>query len=190
MYRSLQPHRCKHHRKTAAARDGRHRRLALETLERRQLLAAFTPGNVVVYRIGDGAGVVSGSSQRVFLDEFTPAGTLVQSVAMPVAASGPHHPLTASTATSEGLLTRSADGRFLVVPGYATPPGTTGVAGTSASIVQRTIGIVDAQANIDTTTTLGTATDASGLSGANIRGATSNDGVKIWVTGGNSINYV
>ena len=33
--------------------------------------AAFTPGNVVVYRIGDGSQPVTNLGQNVFLDEYT-----------------------------------------------------------------------------------------------------------------------
>jgi hypothetical protein len=41
----------------------------------RHLLAAtpFTPGNVVVYRIGDGSGSLVNTGNAVFLDEFSPA---------------------------------------------------------------------------------------------------------------------
>ena len=45
--------------------------------------AAFTPGNVVVYRVGDGSGSLVNTGNAVFLDEYTTSGTLVQSIAMP-----------------------------------------------------------------------------------------------------------
>lgn len=45
--------------------------------------APFTSGNVVVYRVGTGAGSLVNTGSAVFLDEFTPVGVLVQSIALP-----------------------------------------------------------------------------------------------------------
>ena len=82
--------------------------------------APFTPGDIVVYRVGSGTGSLVNTGNAVFLDEFSPAGTLVQSIAMPASATGSNHALVASgTATSEGLLARSADGNSLTLTGYA-----------------------------------------------------------------------
>src|SRR4051794_24904673 len=79
---------------------------------------ALTPGDLVVYRIGTGAGALVNTGNPVFLDEFTPAGVLVQSIALPTSASGADQPLIASgTAASEGLLTRSADSQYIVLSG-------------------------------------------------------------------------
>src|SRR5215471_13430423 len=85
--------------------------------------SGFSNGDLVVYRVGTGTASLVNTGNPVFLDEFTPTGTLVQSVVLPTSATGSNQPLIASgTATSEGLLTRSADGRFLLAPGYATSP--------------------------------------------------------------------
>ena len=152
----------------------------LQRLEDR-IPRSFTPGDLVIYRVGDGSSALSGASQEVFLDEDTPTGTLVQSVAMPTAVSGANLRLTASgTATSEGLLTRSADGRFLVAPGYDADTGTANIAGTSSATVSRVIGTVDANAAIDTTTGLNT------FNAGNIRSVTSTDGSNLWATGANT----
>src|SRR5438046_4359269 len=87
--------------------------------------SGFTLGNLVVYRVGDGSASLNASATPVFLDEFTPSGTLVQSVAMPTVVNGSNKKLTASgSATTEGFLTRSADGRFIVLAGYDAAPGT------------------------------------------------------------------
>jgi hypothetical protein len=89
--------------------------------------AAFTPGNIAVYRVGDGAAALVNTGNAVFIDEYTPSGTLVQSIALPTALTGANQPFVASgTATSEGLLTRSQDGNYLLAPGYARAPGGTG----------------------------------------------------------------
>jgi hypothetical protein len=42
--------------------------------------ANFTAGNIVVYRVGDGTAALGSTATAVFLDEYTPSGTLVQSV--------------------------------------------------------------------------------------------------------------
>lgn len=139
----------------------------------------FTPGNIVVYRVGTGTGSLVNTGNPVFLDEYTPAGALVQSIALPTAATLPQHAVIASgTATSEGFLARSADGRYLVVTGYASTY-TSSLANTAGTVVNRVIGRVDAGGTIDTTTAL---TDFA--SGNNPRSATSNDGTQFWAVGG------
>jgi hypothetical protein len=143
--------------------------------------ASFTSGDVVVYRVGSGTGSLSGSSAPVFLDEYGPSGgtTPVLSVALPTAVSGSNKALTASgSASSEGLLTLTADGQYLMLTGYDTGTGTASVSGTSATTVPRTVGRVDANENIDTTTAL---TDFS--AGNNPRSAASSDGTNLWVAG-------
>jgi len=144
-------------------------------------IGPFTAGNVVVYRVGDGDAALANTGSPVFLDEYTPGGTLVQSVALPTADDGANRPLIASgTATSEGQLTRSADGRFLLLTGYARALGGAGsLASTSADSVPRTVGRVRFDAAIDTTTALSDFSD-----GNNPRSATSADGDALWVGGG------
>jgi hypothetical protein len=141
--------------------------------------SAFVPGDIVVYRIGDGVGTLSSAAAPVFLDEYTPAGTLVQSVPLPTAADGANNPLVASgSATSEGLLTLSGDGRFLIAPGYDATVGTTKIASTASATTPRTVARVDGGGAVDTTTAL---TDWS--TGNNPRSATSSDGTNLWVGG-------
>ncbi|MFN0095682.1 MAG: Ig-like domain-containing protein [Dehalococcoidia bacterium] len=143
--------------------------------------SAFSAGNVVVYRVGDGAAGLVNTGAAVFLDEYTPAGTLVQSVALPTTVSGANKQLIASgTATSEGLLSRSADGRYLIATGYARDLGGAGsLSGTASSTVNRVVGRVDVSGTIDTSTALTDFADAN-----NPRSATSDDGTRFWVAGG------
>jgi predicted extracellular nuclease len=142
--------------------------------------APFTPGNVVVYRVGTGTGGLINTGNPVFIDEYTPTGTLIQSIALPTVASSGVNPLVSSgTATSEGLLTRSADGRYLILAGYAATPPVTGLAGTSSASVARTVGRIDFSGNVDTSTGL---TDYA--TGNNPRSTASDDGTNLWVTGG------
>src|SRR5215510_13976670 len=105
--------------------------LSIEALEDRAMPAAFTPGDLVIYRVGTGGLVdnLTAAATAVFLDEYTPGGVLVQTLPMPTVDSGANQTLTASgTATSEGLLTRSTDGRYLVLTGYDAPLRTGNVA--------------------------------------------------------------
>src|SRR5688572_3385162 len=91
----------------------------------------FTPGNLVVLRVGTGAAPLSSSATAAFLDEYTTAGVHVQSVALPTAGAGSNLPLTLTgSSTADGFITRSADRRYLIVPGYGAVPGTATVAST------------------------------------------------------------
>src|SRR5271167_261026 len=75
--------------------------------------APFAPGDIDVYRVGDGTATLATTGNAVFLDEYTPDGTLSQSIALPTTVSGSNNQLIASgTAGSEGLLTRSANGQY------------------------------------------------------------------------------
>jgi uncharacterized protein len=144
--------------------------------------AAFTAGNFVVYRVGTGAAALTSAATAVFLDEYTSTGTLVQSIALPTTDSGANQSFTsAGSSTSEGLLTRSADGRYLLLGGYDAAPGTATIAATTAAAVARVVARVDAAGAIDTTTTLGTA-----FSTGNIRGVASTNGTDIWAVGSNT----
>lgn len=145
--------------------------------------AAFTGGNLVVYRVGSGAAL-DNSAAPVFLDEYTAAGSKLQSLALPTAASGTNHALTAAgESRSEGLVT-TADG-LLAVTGYDAAPGTTGPGGISLTAsdpatVGRVIGIVDGSGAIDTSTVL------TGTSAPKIVRSALTDGSHVWVAGGNN----
>ena len=114
-----------------------------------------------------------------FLDEYTPSGTLVQSIPYPTTTVGSNRRITNSgSATTEGLLTRSSDGRYLISAGYDAAPGTASITGSTSATVNRVIARVDASGAIDTTTAL---TDA--ISGGNPRSATSTNGTDLWIDG-------
>src|SRR5689334_8548217 len=82
--------------------------------------AAFTLGDLVVVRVGDGSAALNGNATAAFLDEYTTSGVLVQSIPLPTVASGGNQPLTLSgSATSEGFLALSQNGMYLTLGGYA-----------------------------------------------------------------------
>ena len=140
----------------------------------------LTSGNLVVYRVGDGSTALSSVATPVFLDEYTPAGVLVQSIPLPTAISGANRIITASgTATSEGLITRSIDGRYIFVTGYDAAVGTASITSSASTAINRIVGRIDAAGLVNSTTAL---SDYS--TGSNPRGVISTDGTDIWVTGG------
>jgi hypothetical protein len=144
--------------------------------------AAFTSGNLVVYRIGDGSGALTNTGNRVFLDEYTTGGSLVQSIAMPTNWFGASAPLLGANGTSEGFITLSVDGRFVLVTGYAGTLGLTNatvLTGLSATTVPRVIGLVDGNGVVDTSTVQSNAFSNS----ETIRSAASTDGTNLWFSG-------
>lgn len=141
--------------------------------------AAFTLGNLVVVQAGDGVASLGSTAAATFLKEYTLGGTLVQTINMPTVASGLNQALTLSgSATSEGFLTLSANGQYLTLGGYGAAPGTAGVATATPSAVNRVVGRIDLNGNVDTTTALGDA-----YNGSNIRSTVSSDGNSIWTAG-------
>jgi hypothetical protein len=102
--------------------------------------APITPGNLLVYRV-DGNGASLGSDAAIVrIDEYALDGTLVQTITLPYTGSG--NLLTGSgTATSEGKITVSPNGRWVGVAGYNAAENTPSVA--TASGIQRTIARID-----------------------------------------------
>lgn len=132
---------------------------------------------------GDGgadAGALTNASTQVFLEERrTSDGMLLRTIPMPTAPSGNNQPLTVSgSSLTEGALTRSDDGKFVVMAGYASAPGTAAIAGTASMTTHRVVGFVDTMGTIDTSTRLNSAYNT-----ANIRGAASKDGTAFWTSG-------
>lgn len=131
---------------------------------------AFTTGDIVVSRFGDGSAALSGAGAATFLDEYTTSGTLVQSIAV----SGL---VNSGSAGSEGALSLSANGQYLTLAGYNAPVGTAGVA-TSTTIAR---GVAEVGANGVVSTSF---FSDSSFSGSNIRSTASTDGGTIYATGG------
>ena len=145
-------------------------------------LCAQTPPNLKVLRFGDGTMPLSAASTQAFWDVYSDAGALIAKIPVPVNPPLPHKTMTVSgIATSEGGLSVSEDGQYLVCAGYNVAPGFPSVATSTSVAVPRVIARIDRNGIIDTTTTLGTA-----FSGANIRSATSVDGMQFYSTGSNS----
>jgi len=143
--------------------------------------APFTGGNLVIYRVGDGVSLLSSTGSVVFLDEYATNGALVQSIQLPVTQSGGNYPFVSSgVATSEGGLSLSADGQYLLLQGYATNLSYSGtsLASSLSTIVPRVVGRADFNGNIDTSTIL-----SNWATGNNPRSVVSTDGINIWIGG-------
>jgi hypothetical protein len=153
-----------------------------ERLESRAMLAAFTPGNLVIYRVGTGDPALSATiATEVFIDEYGTNGSLVQSIAMPTADSGLNQTFTAAaTSSTEGMITRSTDGKYIVATGYDAAVGTANLTGSNSATVARVVGRIAADGTIDTSTT------TTAFSGVSIRSSASVDGNNFWVSGGNT----
>jgi hypothetical protein len=108
--------------------------------------AQFYPGNIAVLRVGDGVEAPSSSGNAIFIDQYTPAGTLVNSIAIPT--NGSSALLISGKATSEGFISLSADNRFLTLAGYNTNLSYTGsLSGAASTDVPRAVATVDSLGN-------------------------------------------
>ena len=141
---------------------------------------AFTPGNIVLHRVGNGAALGSAATDT-YIDEYTPvaSGTLVQSIAIPTGINGDNRILTNSgSATSESNMNLSVDGQYLTLAGYDAAVGTTAIAGTASATTNRIVGTVKYDGTVNTTTRI-----PDGFSGNNPRSVASIDGNGFFVAG-------
>lgn len=140
--------------------------------------APFTPGNLVVTRVGTGAAPLGTDTVRVFIDEYTTGGSLVQSIALPFSGTGAAVLTLPGNNSQHGRLMLSADGAYLMLAGYNTQAGSIGVTTSLSTVVQRTVGRID-MAGAYSSTLLGT----TAFSGSLVRAAASPDGNSIYVSG-------
>ncbi|MFN0292357.1 T9SS type A sorting domain-containing protein [Pedobacter helvus] len=87
--------------------------------------AQFTAGNLAVYRYGDGATpLANGTRVPVFVDEYTPSGTFVKTIAIPQTAASGNYGFEGLGLTGAGLFEAegfpvlSRDGSTFSVIGY------------------------------------------------------------------------
>jgi hypothetical protein len=143
--------------------------------------APITPGNLVIYRAGSGTNALGNTGNDVFLDEYTTAGSLVQSIAMPATGTGTKL-ITAGNATSEGAMSISSDGTWIGFSGYnSTIPAGSSISAATSAIVPRVAGLFNTTTGSYSLTVTGTWFSASSP-----RGVVTTDGNKIWAVGGNS----
>jgi hypothetical protein len=146
--------------------------------------APFGNGNIVVFRNGDGTAAPGNTATAVFLVEYTPTGTLVQTIAMPTTLSAPNYRLVSvGNSSTEGQINLSADGQFLLVPGYDANVGTSNLGTSVVATVKRVVGTIKFDGTVNTTTGL----DAH--SGGAFRSVASADGNNFYTAGGNLGQY-
>ena len=150
------------------------------------------PFTFEVARIGSGTGTITANATAVFLEQhLVSTGNLVTTVAMPTGADGgAQQPVTLTgTSVTEGDLTRSTNGRYVSLSGYAVPPGSTGLsaAPTNSTTLDRVNARVDASGNVDTSTVLSFMSAPSNtdvmFGDGNPRGTASVDGSGFWIGG-------
>ena len=141
----------------------------------------FIPGNLAVLRVGDGVESLSSHGNSIYIDQFTTNGALVSSVAVPDHAT--NSLLTSGSASSEGALTRSADGRLLVIAGYniAYTNSSSSLANSSSATVPRALGVLDSAGNFALV-----ALTTNQYSGNNLRSGTTDGRGNYWGAGANS----
>ena len=151
--------------------------------------------NFSVYRIGDGNHALAGEATEVFIDTYSWDGnpvnspSLVSSTAMPAAGASAF--TVTGTGFTDGGLSRSDDGQYLLAAGYRKDDGTTGILATeSAGATPRVIGRVSVGGAVDTSTGLSDA-----YSGNTFRGVASSDGTSFYtsgagVSGSGGVRYV
>jgi hypothetical protein len=84
--------------------------------------AAFTPGNIVVTRVGP---TIYSTGAKAYLDEYTTSGVLVQTIALPTDYIVP-------ASLECGITSLSGDGQFLALSGMPTAVATTTASTASA----------------------------------------------------------
>ena len=146
---------------------------------------AFTKGNLVLYKVGKStADSLSSAGFPVSLDEYTTNGTFVRNHPMPVTVSGPNRRIISSGSSStEGMMSRSEDKKFLIVTGYDTIPDSdrSAISSSTSANVNRVVGVIGADGSIDATTAL---TDAYNTN--SFRSVASTNGTDIWLAGNGS----
>jgi hypothetical protein len=143
---------------------------------------AITPGNLVIYRVGDGSAALGTTATKVFLDEYTTAGVPVQSIA--VSSSGSSALTAVGNASTEGIISLSQDGSALVFTGYRKDAGGASPSSDTPATTNRVIGTVGLGGVVDTSIGL---TDPTGT----IRSATTVNGSAYYISAsGNYVRYV
>jgi hypothetical protein len=145
-------------------------------------ITPFQPGDLLVEQIGNGTAAVTSNGAPIFLDEFNPNGTLVQSFMLPDVGNGTSGNLAIieGSAGSDALMTISSNGQYVAFSGYsANVGGSTSITGAAASVIPRVVGTLSVNGTLNIVSLGSTAFTAN-----NIRSAySSDDGSEIWSAG-------
>src|SRR4051794_13246385 len=98
------------------------------------IAAPLTLGDLVMYRTGDGVNAVTSAAAPIFLDEYKQDGTLVQSIPVSTATVGLNRRMTGTgDSGSEGQISLSANGQYVIFGGYDTAVGSSDPSAASAT---------------------------------------------------------
>ena len=143
------------------------------------LKAQFTKGNLVILRVGnDTNAVLTSSATATYLDQITTAGAKVNTFAIPVA--GTERLTMSGTSTSEGQITRTADGKRIIVAGYDTAVGKISVSNTPSATTARVVN------EIISTAVMKRATKSNTFQSSNSMRSAASTGLYYWTAGGGS----
>ncbi|MGV3540136.1 MAG: phosphodiester glycosidase family protein [Rufibacter sp.] len=143
----------------------------------------FTPGNLVVYRYGDGVANLPTDQITVptFLDEYSLTGEKVKTLPMPVE-NGEENSRAVGGGMlidSEGLISLSPNGQYLTIIGHSVPPNTTPY----STSTQRVIGLITSDGVVNTKSVVK-------ANVFNPRHAITNNGANLWFVGsGNGFRF-
>ena len=129
----------------------------LERLEARLALTVqpFVGGDILIARLGDGSAALTNLGNPYFLDEYSPTGTLVQSIELPTSGLAPNNPIVnTGSGQVNGELTLSVDGRYVTFTGYDVPLPNLSNQNLKGSTAPRNVGRFDINGNLDTSTAL------------------------------------
>ena len=136
----------------------------------------FTTGNIVVSQYGDGVNALTTASAAVSVLEYTPGGSLVQTINIP--STGSTRLTGAGSSGSEDFIVRSTNAAVLTFAGYDSDPLVATIASATATVAQRVGGQLDVNGNY----TRFASGSTLAYSGSNIRSAVS-DGANYWMAG-------
>ena len=144
---------------------------------------SFTPGDLVVYRVGNGTAALTNTATPIFLDEYNVSSPTSPALTIALPTSGGNLMSAEGTAVNEGQLSLSANGRYLAFTGYDEAVGGTKPSNTNPSTTQRVAATMDINGNL-TYDLMGT----TAFTTNNIRGAYTTNGSNIWVAGAGTGN--
>ena len=168
-------------RRVLSNRNRRFRGL-FEKLEERALMAAFTTGNIVVERLGDGTTTLGSAAAQVNLLEVAPGGSVVQTLTTQF--TGGNLQTDSGSASSNGNL--NINGRFLAVPGHNAAVSTASVASLNnkvGQIIDGSTSAPDVVSRVLFPTGGPTGTPPSPFSGDNFRSIIATSSTTFYATG-------
>src|SRR5262245_32856668 len=142
----------------------------------------IVPGDLVIFRVGDGSAAINANATAVFLDEYTPTGTLVRSIAVP--STGASALTVTGNATTEGIVSVSQNGGLFVFTGYRKDAGGTTGANDAPATTNRVIGTLTPGGVLNTSIAI---TDGTAVA---FRSATTVNGSSYYTSTAAQVGYV